>query len=231
MKTTVTRYDAYYEVTFSRPAFSGVGSFAQILEPIHDALSQEFFVPSDAISLENGNTIASATVTATLLSGNAVFEARLDGFKAHFFDLALVRDTNRAKRCVMLFENAVFSFLRDGLPARWRIGLPSWLTVEGGSDVAEDLVRQLTWLPRSQDPFEIGATKTLSHVKFDFINVDKFWAVSLAIDKSALPDADLFVEVIGVYTPGSEFTTFEEKMKHILTVSDLISNKLGLIVE
>ena len=231
MKATIVRYDAYYEVEFSRPAFSGVGSFAQILEPIHDALSQEFFVPSDAISLENGNTVASAAVTATLLSGNAVFEARLDGFKTHFFDLALLRDTNRAKRCAMLFENAVLEFLSDGLPARWRIAIPSWLIVDGGSDVAEDLVRKLTWLPGSRDPFEIGATKTLSHVKFDCINVDQFWTVGLAIDKSALPDADLFVEVSATYTPGSQFASFEKKLEHILAISDLLSNKLGLILD
>ena len=72
MKATIVWFDAYYDVSFSRPAFSRLGSFAQIIEPIHDALCSEVPIPSNAISLENGNTIATAVVTVTLFSGNGI---------------------------------------------------------------------------------------------------------------------------------------------------------------
>ena len=193
MKATIARFDASYEVDFARPAFSHVGSFAQIIEPIYDALSSEFHIPSNAIKLEDGNTISTAIVTVTLPSENGEFQARLDGFKVYFFGLKSIEEANRARRSSMMFESAILEFMRDGSPTSWKISLPSWLIVEGGSDATEALVRSLTWLSGSTDPFEIGAANTLSHVKFDCINVEQSWAVGITVDKSALPDADLFL--------------------------------------
>ena len=231
MKATIARFDAYYEVAFSRPAFSRLGSFAQIIEPIHDALSSEALVPSDAIRLENGNTIATAVVTVTLFSGNGTLEARLDGYKSHFLDLRSSEDIDKAKRCAMLFEGAASEFLSDGVPATWRLVMPSWFIVDGGIDAAEELVRSLTWLPGNEDPFAIGATKTLSHVKFECLNAEQSWVIGLTVDKSVLPGADLFLEVSSGYTPGSHYDTFEKKMDHIAAVSRSICNTLGLIVD
>ena len=57
MKARIARFNAHYEVVFSRPAFSRITSFSQIIEPIYDAFSQEIQIPSDAIELENGNTL------------------------------------------------------------------------------------------------------------------------------------------------------------------------------
>ena len=231
MKATVVRLDAYYEVTFARPAFNRVGSFAQIIEPIHDALSAETLIPADAIKFENGNTFASATVLVTLFSGNGIFEARLDGYKTHFLDLRSLEEVDRAKRCAMRFEEASSEFLSDGTPGNWRLVLPSWLTVDGGTEAAEELIRSLTSLPENDDPFKIGATKTLSHVKFEFLNTERSWAVGLTVDKSALPEAHLFLEISSGYTSDVEFDTFEKKVDHISTVFRSVSNRLGLILE
>lgn len=231
MKATVKRLDAHYEVTFARPAFSRVGSFAQIIEPIHDALSTETEIPADAIKFENGNTIASATVLVTLFSGNGIFEARLDGYKTHFFDLRTPNDVDRAKQCAELFERASSEFLSDARPGLWKLVLSSWLTVDGGTEAAEKLLRSLTWLPGNDDPFAIGATKTLSHVKFECFNTDRSWAVGVTVDRSALREANLFLEIATEYTPDAEFDSFEKKVQHILSTSGLVSTKLGLMLE
>lgn len=231
MKATIVRFDAYYDVSFGRPAFSRLGSFAQIIEPIHDALSGEVLIPSNAISLENGNTIATAVVTVTLFSGNGILEARLDGYKTHFLDLRSSEDIDKAKRCAMLFEGAAGEFLSDGIPATWKLVMPSWLSIDGGIDAAQELVRSLTWLPGNEDPFAIGATKTLSHVKFECLNTEQSWIIGVSVDKSVLPSADLFLEVSSGYTSGSEYDTFEKKLDHIAAVMKSIFNTLGLTVD
>ena len=105
-------------------------SFAQIIEPIHNALSEEFVVPSDAIKIETGNSIANSGVTVSLLSGNVVFEARLDGYKAHFLNLRHPEDFDFAERCTKSFENAVTDFLSDGKAALCRMITSSWLNLE-----------------------------------------------------------------------------------------------------
>ena len=109
--------------------------------------------------------------------------------------------------------------------------MPSWLTIDGGIDAAEELVRSLTWLPGNDDPFAIGATKTLSHVKFECFNTEQSWIIGLAVDKSVLPNADLFLEVSSGYTPGSQYDTFEKKLDHIAAVMKSIFNTLGLTVD
>ena len=156
MKAAVTRSDAYYEIVFVRPAFNSIGSFSQIIEPIHDALSEEFVIPSDAIKVETGNSIANSAVIVTLLSGNVLFEARLDGYKAHFMNLRYPTDFAFAERCTKAFENAVAGFLNDGKTALCRMITSSWLTLEGGMSAAEGLLSNLTSLVKLRTHFKLN---------------------------------------------------------------------------
>ena len=231
MKATLSRLDAYYEVAFARPAFSRLGSFAQILEPIHNALSIGNTIPSDAIRLENGNTISSAVVSVSLFSGYWTFEARLDGYKTNFLDLRSPESIVRAKQTALFFESAVSEFLNDGVPVSWRLIVPFWLQVEGGMDTADRIIRHLTWLPDNNDPFGIGSTRVSSQVKFQCYNPDQSWEMGISLDKSALPDAHLFCEISGGYAPGSQFATLDAKAAHIDAIARLIADKLGLQVE
>ena len=228
MKATITRSDAYYEIVFIRPAFSAIGSFAQILEPIHDALSEELSIPSDAITFESGNSIANSVVTVSLLSGNVVFEARLDGYKAHFLNLRSPDDFNFAERHARRFENAVTGLLSDGKPALCRIITSSWLSLKGGVNAAEELVGSLTSLSGNPDPFRINSTKTTTRLKFDCLNTDELWSVALTLEKSALPGADLFFEVAGEYLSESMFDDFDSRISHMRYVSAQIASNLKL---
>ena len=231
MKARIARFDVHYEVAFSRPAFSHIASFAQIIEPIYDTFSAETPIPSDAIELETGNTIDTAGVTLTLFSGFSVFEAKPDGYKAHFLDLRSPEAIDQAKRHATLFESAVCGFLTDGVPGLSRFVTPSWLTVEGGMSAADALVRNLTWSPESQDPFQIGATNVRSLVKFECSNTDDLWTVGITMDRSALPEAHLFLEISAAYTSGTHFDNFDKKAEHLSTVAGAVIGKLGLIVE
>ena len=231
MRARIARFDVYYEVAFSRPAFRHIASFSQIIEPIYDAFSPEVSIPSDAIKLENGDTIATAGVTLTLFSGLSLFEARLDGYKARFLDLRSSEATDQAKRHTKLFESAVCGFLTDGIPAHWRLVVRSWLMVDGGMDVAEDLIRRLTWLPESHDPFEIGSTRVSSQVRFNCFNREDLWTVGVTVDKSAMPDTHLFLEISGEYASGSPFNTFDKQAEHLSVLSSSVIDKLGLVVE
>lgn len=228
MKARVARYDAHYEVAFHRPAFSRITSFSQIVEPIYDAFSAEVQIPPDAIKLENGNTIATAGVTLTLFSGFGLFEARLDGYKAHFLDLQSSEAIDQARRYAKLFESAVCGFLADGIPVYWKLIIPSWLTVDGGMDATEGLIRGLTWLPESHDPFEIGSTKVSSQVSFDCFNKEDLCTVRVTVDKSAMQGTHLFLEISSEYEDGSPFNTLDKQAEHLSIVRDSVVNKLGL---
>lgn len=230
MKVSVARSDAYYEVAFHRPAFSRIASFSQIVEPIYDAFSPEVPISPEAIKLEDGNTIATAGVTLTLFSGFSLFEARLDGYNARFQDLRSSEAIDQAKRHAQLFESAVCGFLADGIPAHWRLIIPSWLTVDGGMEEAEGLIRRLTWLPESNDPFEIGSTKVSSQVRFDCFNKEDLYTVRVSVDKSAMPDTHLFLEISSEYVQGSAFNTLDKQAEHLSIVWNSVVNKLGLEV-
>ena len=228
MKASVSRTDAYYEIVFIRPAFGSIGSFAQIIEPIHNALSNEFVVPSDAIKIETGNSIANSGVTVSLLSGNVVFEARLDGYKAHFLNLRHPEDFDFAERCTKSFENAVADFLSDGKAALCRMITSSWLILEGGMSSAEGLVESLTSIGGNPDPFQINSTKTTTRVKLDFLNTDELWSIALTLERSAMPGTDLFFEVAGEYLSDSTFSDFDTRITHMRYVSAQIASNLKL---
>ena len=231
MKAQIVRIDAHYEVAFSRPVFSRIASFSQVIEPIYDAFSSELSVPSDAISVEVGNSIATSRVTLTLFSGLSVFEAKLDGYKAHFLDLRSSDAIDQAKRHAKLFEDAVSGFLTDSVPGHSRLATPSWLTVEGGIVAAEALAKRLSWLPDSDDPFEIGATNTRSLVKFESMNSSELWKIGIAVEKSALPEAHLFLELFGEYASSSQFDSFDDKANHLASISRTVFDKLDITVE
>ena len=232
MKANVKRFDVNYEVEYSRPAFNQISTFTQILEPIYDALSGELHIPSDAIRVESGNTIATAYVAITLFSGKWVFEARLDGYKAVFIDLQTTTDLNNAERYIDIFEDAVSRFLNNGKPENWRIRVPSWVKFEdNGVDVAVDLVNHLTWIQGNVDPFQIGSTKTESLVKIGSLNKEQLWEVWVTLEKSALPDTDLFYEVFATYYQGSQYDSLEKKSEHFENLFKVIAEKINLDLE
>ncbi|MCY4462783.1 MAG: hypothetical protein OXC26_20655 [Albidovulum sp.] len=147
MDARVDRFDFHSDVVFTRPAFSRVASFVQIIEPLYDAFDAAGIrIPSDALCFENGNSISTAKVTLSLFSGFYTFEA-------HFLDLRSLQAVEQARRFARLFGNTVCRFLSDGLPDRYTITTPTWLTVDGGYDAAEALVRRVGWQPESNDPF------------------------------------------------------------------------------
>ena len=233
MKASIVRSDTIYEAAFSRPAFEQIASFTQIIEPICDAFCSEVIIPSEAINLGNGNSLATSGVTLTLFSGRSVFEARLDGYRACSYDLRSPEDIERAKRHAKLFESAIRGFLTDSVPAHSRFITPSWLAIEGGKTSTEALIRNLTWLPKADDPFQIGATEVHSIVKFECINKDELWNIGITVDRdrSALPEADLFLELSGEYALGSQLDTFDKIADHFFTISQSIVDKLDLIIE
>ncbi len=176
METRIARFDTHYEVGFSRPAFSRITSFVQIIEPIYDAFSQEVQIPSEAIKVETGDTIATAGVTITLLSGLRFFEAKLDGYKARFLDLRSPETISQAKRHTMYFEDAVRGFLTDGNPARRNLAASYWLTVDGGMTAVEALIRNPGGLSETPDPFGIGSSEVQLQIKIDCLN--RFFHIS-----------------------------------------------------
>ena len=231
MKASIARLDAFYEVAFSRPAFSCASTFAQIIGPIYDALSGEFLIPDDAIRLESGNTLATAFVAISLNSPNCIFEVRLNGYKAHFFDVGSSDNVDRAKRSVKRFEVATSTFLHDGWPGIWRLTVPFWLAVEGGAEATEDIIRKFTGCPDDRDPLEIGSTATRSMARFECSNEEEVWSVSVFLHRAVLPSADLFFDISAEYGRRSYYRDFDKKVEHLTYVSGTICNKLGLIVE
>jgi len=233
MKASIDRLDAFYEVEFHRPAFSRVDSFVQIFEPLYDTFSKEVRIPSDALRVETGDSIATAVVSLELFSGKFLFEVKLDGYKAKFYDLQTEKDTQLAKRHAMLFEKVVSEFMEDGHPKLWKILFPCWISINESDSVkiAEQLIRNLTWLPDSHDPFEIGASSVSSVVKFDCVNFEELWSVGILLNKSVLPGSELFVDFSGEYLLGTRFESFDQKIEHLFSVSASVIDKLGFTLE
>jgi len=228
---TQMQMDFHYDVVFARPAFSQATSFAQIIEPIYDAFDAAGIqVPSDALCVENGNTIATAKVSLSLYSGLQTFEVRLDGFEAHALNLRSPALIERTKHLAQQFGDTVCHFLSSGIPDLYTISTPTWLTVDGGYDAAESLVRRLGWRPESSDPFGIGSRQVASPATFICENPDGNWAASIKIERSNYPETHLFLLVAVKYRPGSKFETFVDKAEHVDAIRRSVAESIGVTI-
>lgn len=230
MKASIYRIDAFYEVEFRRPVFSRIASFVDIIEPLYDSFSKEVdIIPSDAIRVENGDSIATSSIRFTLFSGQVLFEVKLDGYKVKFYNLHK-KDAERAKRYALIFERVVNEFMDDGYPKLSRILFPCWISIDTPSTtkVAEQIIRNLTWLPNSHDPFKIGASNTSSGIRFDCNNDEELWNFGILLNKSVMPGSELFIEFSGEYILGSPYESLDRKIDHLSSVSVSALDKLGL---
>lgn len=231
MNAVVDRTDFHCEEVFARPAFSRVTSFAQIIEPVYDAFDAAGFrIPADAMRIENGDSIATAKVSLSLFSGLHAFEARLDGFEAHFLDLKSPDAIELAVHLAKLFRDTTCAFLPDGVPDRTTITTPTWLKVDGGEDAADAIVRNVASKHESDDPFRIGAHTVASQVTFTCTNQDAGWTASNIIAKSQLPDTHLFLQVSSDYAQGSRPEQFFDRAKHVEEIWRSLAVSLGLTV-
>ncbi len=236
MDACVDRTDLHCEEIFARPAFSRIGSFPQIIEPVYDAFDAAGFrIPADAMRIENGDSIATAKVSLSLRSGLHAFEARLDGFEAHFLDLKSPDAVEQAVQLARLFGDTVVVFLQDGEPSRTVIRTSRWLTVDGGYEAADSVVRSVALIHESDDPFRIGAHTMASQMTFACTNQDANWTAFVTVAGSQLPNTHLFLQVAseyahGSYAHGSKPGHFIDRTRHVEEIWSSVAVSLGLAV-
>ncbi len=228
MKATVAKINLRYEVGYAQPLFSQIGTFLEQIEPIYDALRQDLSVPSDAITVENGNTFATAKITVSLFSGKWVFESRLDGYKVQISDLFKTEHYDFAVKCTGKFSGAVIGFIPNATPEFWQIQKSTWLNVDDSSESVTRFLNQFNPYGDSHDPFNIDSTKTETSARFECSNREKFWNVWIAMEKSIDPTATLFYDVLVNHFTGSLLEDMESQSQHLKHLSDAFLKKPNL---
>ena len=172
--------------------------------------------------------VAVLKVTLSLVSGFQTFEARLDGFEAHFLDRLSPTAGAQARESVTLLGYDVFGFLSDGVPDQCTITIPTWLKADGGYDAADALIRSYAWKTDSNVPFGIGAHRVPSQATFSCTNLDTNWTASIMIARSLLPDTQLFLQVGAEYRPGSGPENFVDRAEHVAEIWNSVAESIGL---
>jgi hypothetical protein len=75
----------------------------------------------------------------------------------------------------------------------------------------------------------LSGAETMEHfTKFNFRNEAAGWGLTLIVEPSALPDADLYIIRDYLFQPGGELGTSEKKLGFLETSSIAISEWLGI---
>lgn len=228
MKASTKKINLIYEVEYSRPAFSRIGAFVEQIEPIYDALSENLRVPSDAIIIQNENSIASAKIIVSLFSDSWIFESRLDGYKVQIFDLYDTDHFDLAVECTGKYSDAVAGFVSDTTPEFWNLRKSSWLSIDDDAVSAADFMDQFNPYGGNHDPFGIDSTNTDAHIIFECSNEEKFWNVAITLQKAIDPMASLFFDLSIVHSSGSKFEAADSQFQHLKSLSGAFSKKINL---
>ena len=235
MESRISAIDFRYKVEFARPAFSQIGTFTQIIEPLYDAFFDEIPNISEAIELKIGNTIASSSVVLPIRTGSAfsLLEVKLDQLEARSTKVETSQEIGRIVRHIDLFESAVYQYFTNVVPAMWSFQSSFWLVLDEDNPIekCEYLIRKFSFSPESHDLFEIGATRVRSKIALDCINDEDQWNVEIFLDRSVLIDSHLFLQINGNYKSDPEMDSFEKKFDYLFDVLGSIVAKLGLTLK
>jgi hypothetical protein len=230
MAFTLSRVDAIYSAPFASPALELVGDIPRLIRAVYQAFADRYpgVVSVSAFNALNSNTLSEVGLLISLLQGRLAITLRVDQFYMQATNLSTAEETRFAQDCVLLMQDFMdkSTSRREGIV---NLRIASWLRVDSGKD---ELMKKLNQIARPQratfDKTRIGA-ETMEHfTKFNFRNETAGWHLTLIVEPSALPNADLYIIRDYLFQPDGELGTSEKKLGFLETSSIAINEWLGI---
>jgi hypothetical protein len=221
--------DLAYEVPFKRPVFDIAQPGAQILRAYYDALNPRFPIAmSDLQAAPSAASFGDVLYRVVLFGGSGVLETTLTRFYARFERIQTQQDLKVVSDCVSISEQALKSTVTELEPIGARIVSASWLSCEGGADVANNFLTRIARSALDLNPEGCGASGVIGMIGAEFVAENEGWTARFRLEKSLMELAHLFYHFEINHQQGGHFASFEERAQHAESLYLLVLNRLGL---
>lgn len=208
------RFDIDYGVTFAEPAFELPNIGHRVFEEFYKTLNPRFPASLADLKVSQASTYEDFSYLIDVFGGSGNLRIGVQGLSATFRGLSSEENLKLISDCIALCEEALWTILPESRLKNRKFNILSWLKCEGGTEAAKELLKR----HGSQGiPIGVGdfAIEDLNY-RFgtDFTNKSEGWAGKLALEMSALLEADLYYRIETAYLDNSHYSGLESQIAH-----------------
>ena len=233
---TVRRLDGTYTASFVPPMLSLAGAIPDVMKVVYGTFVERYpgIVRPDALRAINTNVLAEVGLSINLLDNRIEILLRVDQIGVRAVNLRNDQEVRFVVDCILITHSAARKLAPAITIGSTIINVSTWIGVDGGAGQVEKI---LSTASRPSHPnllrgASLGAKSVAFLPRVLLGNDQEGWQLTVAAEKSVIPEADLFVVRQYVFGPPMRYSDFEQQFAFIQTSSNLISEWLGLnIVE
>lgn len=208
------RLDIDYGVTLAEPVFELSTMGHKVFAEFYRALNPRFPTSLADLKVSQASTYEDFSYVIDVFGENGTLRIGAQGLSAAFRRLSSEEHLKLISDCIALSEEALRTILPESRLKDRKFNVLSWLKCEGGAEAVKDLLQR----HGSQGiPIGVGdfAIEDLDYrLGTDFTNKSEGWAGKLALEMSALLEADLYYRIETAYLDNSHYSGLESQIAH-----------------
>ena len=142
MQANWFRADASYEVLFKRPLLDRPSGVTAPLQPVYDALSDNFAISLADVQVTQAALPTQASVTYNLFNGAGSIELRPDRWRGAFRGLMSEKDIELVIRCLQIAADAIEKTSDRMAPSRSVLTVANWFKCDINIEQVSSLLGQ-----------------------------------------------------------------------------------------
>ena len=232
-RTTATfrRLDGTYTASFVPPMLSLAGAIPEVMKVVYGTFVERYpGIRPDALRAINTNVLAEVGMSINLLDNQIEILLRVNQIDVRAVNLRNDQEVRFIIDCILITHSAARKLAPAIAIGSTTINVSTWIGVDGGAGQVEKI---LSTASRPSHPSllrgaSLGAKSVAFLPRVLLGNDQEGWQLTVAAEKSIIPEADLFVVRQYVFGPPMRYSDFEQQFAFIQISTDLISEWLGL---
>jgi hypothetical protein len=221
-RTTATfrRLDGTYTASFVPPMLSLAGTIPDAMKVVYGTFVERYpGIRPDALRALNTNVLAEVGVSINPLDNRIEIVLRVDQIGVRAVNLRNDQEVRFVVDCILITHSAARKLAPTITIGSTIINVSTWIGVDGGAGQVEKILSAASRSSRSNllKGASLGAKSVAFLPRVVLGNDQEGWQLTVAAEKSAIPEADLFVVRQYIFGPPMRYADFEQQFTFIQT--------------
>lgn len=228
---TLRRLDGTYTASFVPPMLSLVGAIPEAMKVVYGTFVERYpGLRPDALRALNTNILAEVGVSVNLLDNRIEILLRVDQIHVRAVNLRNDQEVRFVTDSILITHSAVQKLAPTITIGSTIINVSTWIGVDGGAGQVEKILSAASRPSHSNllKGVSLGAKSVAFLPRVVLENDQEGWKLTVTTEKSAIPEADLFMIRQYIFGPPMRYSDFEQQFAFIQTSNNTIFEWLGL---